>query len=223
MMEAYWTVAGSGGAFCDRCADEAPRCTACRRPALDGIARDGRFFCRECAREMVDDAGGYERIYDAVIDEARIRLGLELGSVPPLVVADRGELVEAAEGSFSPADLCGIYERDPGGRAVIRILSNLPEPKVAAVLAHEIAHAWQAENCPDDQGERVREGFAEWVAWKVLAGTPGGGPQREIIEARSDEYGMGFRLFRGIEGRQGSGGALRYARAARSGIAAVDR
>jgi hypothetical protein len=36
----------------------------------------------------------------------------------------------------------------------------------AVVLAHEHAHAWQDENCPE-QSQDVLEGFASWVEWRV--------------------------------------------------------
>jgi aminopeptidase N len=39
---------------------------------------------------------------------------------------------------------------------------------VIRVTAHEYAHAWQGENCPLLDDPLLREGFAEWVAYRVL-------------------------------------------------------
>ena len=64
----------------------------------------------------------------------------------------------------------------------------------------------------------MREGFAEWVSWKVLEGVPGGGAERTAIEARTDDYGRGFRLFVELESRGGAESVLRYAVAARSSL-----
>jgi hypothetical protein len=111
--------------------------------------------------------------------------------------------------------VCGLYVRDTDGNTSIHLLSHLTETRSTAVLAHEIAHAWQAENCPDAQGTRIREGFAEWVAWKVLEGMDGADGERSVIEARTDDYGDGFRLFAALEAKHGPERAVWYARAAR--------
>jgi aminopeptidase N len=36
------------------------------------------------------------------------------------------------------------------------------------VVAHEYAHAWQGESCPLLEDHALREGFAEWVAYRHL-------------------------------------------------------
>lgn len=142
-------------------------------------------------------------------------LGLELARVPELVVESSAAL-ESRSSPGEPERVCGLYTRDPGGRVTIHVLSHLPETRVTAVLAHELAHAWQAENCPDEQGPRLREGFAEWVAWRLLEGVDGCGPERDVIAARTDEYGRGFRLFTGLEEQGGARHAIWYATTARS-------
>jgi hypothetical protein len=113
------------------------------------------------------------------------------------------------------SDVCGLYLRDAAGRTSIHLLADLCAARTTAVLAHELAHAWQAENCPEAQGRRVREGFAEWVAWKVLEGSPGADAEREIIAGRTDEYGQGYRLFAALERQRGAEGAIWYATSAR--------
>jgi aminopeptidase N len=35
-------------------------------------------------------------------------------------------------------------------------------------VAHEYAHAWQGEHCPLLEDAALREGFAEWVAYRHL-------------------------------------------------------
>ncbi len=221
MLDTYWTVAGAEGAFCEHCNTEAPRCSACNCPAFDGRVRDGRFFCLACMRTAVTDPGEYEDVYERIVGRLRERLGIELKRRPVLVIDTRRGLTEAGGGRFPSEDLCGLFQKDALGRTSIRVLSHLSESRVSAVLAHELAHAWQAENCPADQGTRLREGFAEWVAWKALDGLAEAAGERDVIAARTDAYGEGFRLFRGLEERQGMTGALRYARAARRGSAAA--
>jgi hypothetical protein len=178
--------------------------------------RDGRFFCPACEPRLVSDHDDYDGVYQRMVRRARDVLGLELDTLPELVV-DSKESIKGRPGvAATPTTVCGLYSRDGLGRSTIHVLSHLTEPRVSAVLAHELAHAWQAENCPDDQGVRVREGFAEWVAWRLLDGLDGCDRERTVIESRTDEYGHGFRLFSGLEMRRGAPGAVWYATAARS-------
>jgi hypothetical protein len=182
----------------------------------DGRGHDGRFFCPACARRLLTDREKYDGVYGRVVARARDVLGLHLERVPELVVESSASLEERSNPILQPARVCGLYARDGLGRATIHVLSHLPETRVTAVLAHELAHAWQAENCPDDQGQRIREGFAEWVAWRLLEGVEGCGPERDIIAARTDDYGLGFRTFSALEQRQGPSHAIWYATTARS-------
>jgi len=212
IFDRYWTVAGTEGRYCSRCRDEAPPCSACGAPTRAGILRDGRVFCRGCDRQRVTDRDGYEAVYRRLLLRAR-RLGLDLALAPPLVIESAGRLEAHPELSHRPEGLCGLYLRDARGRSTIHVLTGLPETRLAAVLGHELAHAWQGERCPDGQSERVREGFAEWVAWHLLAGEEGAERERRVISARTDEYGRGFRLFADLEASHGPDFVLWWASA----------
>lgn len=178
--------------------------------------RDGRFFCRSCDGHAVADLDGYESVYRRLVLRAQRLLDLELEEIPELVVESSESLGDRSMLDLAPQAVCGLYARDGFGRATIHVLSHLPETRVTAVLAHELAHAWQAENCPDEQGVRIREGFAEWVAWRLLDGLDGCQREREVIASRTDEYGVGFRLFTELEARAGTSRAIWYATAART-------
>ena len=213
VYDSYWTIAGTEGHYCARCMEEAPACSACKVPSRDGTVRDGRFFCKPCKPNLVAADGAYEGIYRRTIERAREVLGLELEREPRLVVESSSDLHDLRHGDATPSDLCGLYFQDGRGNQSIHVLSHLTEARASAVLAHELAHAWQAENCPEDQGTRLREGFAEWVAWKLLE-RQDYDAEREVISSRTDEYGLGFRLFAQLEQRQGVDGVLWYARSA---------
>jgi hypothetical protein len=159
-------------------------------------------------------------LYRDVAVRARDVLGMVVTKMPALKVHGQTTLRDgiAAELGKSGDDLCGLFVRDETGATTIHLLSNLTERRAVAVLAHELAHAWQAEHCPDNQGIRLREGFAEWVAWKLLEGTPGGESERAVIEARTDEYGRGFRFFADPERQTDPDRVLWYAAAARNGL-----
>jgi hypothetical protein len=179
--------------------------------------RCGRFVCRSCAAEALDGIAPFDSLYAVVIRRAADVLGMKPAppalSVAPASNFDPDRLVD----EMAAERLSGLYERGVDGEASILILTPQTPTRATAVLAHELAHAWQAQNCPDAQGVRIREGFAEWVAWKLLEGLPGGEGERARIAARTDDYGTGFRIFRGIEERRGIPDVLWYARAARRG------
>jgi hypothetical protein len=215
MLETYWTIEGVEGRFCPSCRTEAPECASCGAPTRDGRRVGERIFCRDCRAAWVGP-GDYDGIYREVISRFRSELGLEIARIPELVIEQDGEAL-AVQGpdAAAGADVCGLYLRDESGRTSIHLLSHLSVVRTTAVLAHELAHAWQAENCPPDQGPRLREGFAEWVAWKLLEGVPGGEGERTVIAGRSDEYGEGYRVFAEIERTRGVSGPVWYARSAR--------
>jgi hypothetical protein len=215
LLERYWTVVGAGGKFCEACREASP-CSVCGAPVRDGRGHDGRLFCRSCSHRLLRDREAYDGVYERLVARARDVLGLRIARVPELVVESSASLESRTKAGQEPDRVCGLYTRGPGGQATIHVLSHLPETRATAVLAHELAHAWQAENCPDAQGLRVREGFAEWVAWRLLEGVDGCGPERDVIAARTDEYGLGFRFFTTLEERNGASHAIWYATAARS-------
>jgi hypothetical protein len=61
----------------------------------------------------------------------------------------------------------GLYRRQ-GRLRVIYMLYGLPRLIFRTTVAHEFAHAWQGEHCPLLTDQALREGFAEWVAYRHL-------------------------------------------------------
>ena len=202
--------------FCPDCKSTATECSVCGAPDRHGQFLDGRYFCASCQGGTVEGDGQWEDVYRQVTEHAAEVLGLSLRKVPPLVIDDAETLRKRRAEHEVTDGLSGLYLRNWLGQASIHLVSHLPESRGAAVLAHELAHAWQAENCPEEQGIRVREGFAEWVAWRIMEHWHGGAREREVIEARTDDYGRGFRIFRQLERDFGTAHALWYARAVRS-------
>lgn len=212
--ERAWSVAGRPGYYCDDCHETSLPCSACGAPVRSLRISDGRAFCPACAATLVHDPAEIEALYVSLCADATSRLGLALDAWPPLVL-DSERALRDRPGTAAPEGLSGVYLRE-GGRAAIHVLVPLPRARLTAVLAHEIGHAWQGARCPEAQGPRLREGFAEWVSWRLLEGREGGEGEREVIERRSDAYGQGFRIFAGLEARDGTAAALWYARAATS-------
>jgi hypothetical protein len=207
-------VAGQDGYYCDDCHASSVPCSACGAPVRSMTLSDGRAFCPACASSLVFEPREIEALYASLCEDAGARLGLSLDTWPPLVL-DSERALRARPDTPAPEGLSGIYLR-AAGRAAVHVLVPLPRARLTAVLAHEIGHAWQGVTCPPEQGPRLREGFAEWVSWRLLEGREGCAGEREVIERRTDAYGAGFRLFAGLEERHGSAAVLWYARSAYS-------
>jgi hypothetical protein len=88
-------------------------------------------------------------------------------------------------------------------RRGIYIQTGLPRLLFLQIASHEYAHAWQGENCPMLSDPLVHEGFAEWVAYRVVSHY---GYERglERMRTRRDVYGEGLRWALALEQRSGS-------------------
>ncbi len=156
-----------------------------------------------------------EALYERVIDLIRSTLGLRLNLRPRLLLTDHARLVEmarysAAETGHNSQNALALFTR-MGRKRVIHLQEFLPRIMLIQIVAHEFAHAWQAENCPLLRDPILREGFAEWVSYHALAQFDA---QKKIaqMEQRRDGYGDGLRQLLEIEGREGTVGVLNFCR-----------
>ena len=129
-------------------------------------------------------------------------LGLRLNVPTGLALVDRQQLADVIrqqlkDGSQStsvqrlePNRTLGIYTRR-GLRRGIYVQSGLPRILLLQIVAHEFAHAWHGENCPLLEETLIREGFAEWVAYKIL-GYYGYEQKQKQMLSREDVYGSGL-------------------------------
>jgi len=101
----------------------------------------------------------------------------------------------------------GIFiEGEKGWQIFVR--EGLPTPLLLEVIAHELAHAWQAGNCPGLQRIDLKEGFAQWVACQLLKEL-GFSKEYTALEARDDFYGESYRLVRDLEKGHGRDGLIK--------------
>jgi hypothetical protein len=212
-------IAGEPGEYCSHCATQGMACAVCGVPTRTPALRDGKWICSQCDEDLVTSRMAFDKMYAEMVLRIEQLLGLRLQRVPELqIVAASAIESDRLKSGVSRRDLGGVFTRNSEGGTMIDLVAPLTEARARTILAHEIAHAWQAENCPENQGIRVREGFAEWVSWKVNEGIPGCDRECAKILSRSDDYGQGFQIFRGLEKRWGVGAAIRYASVARSGL-----
>lgn len=207
---------GQSGPYCAECA-AGPRCHSCDLPVgRRGTTAGGRALCANCNATAVVDAAEATRIYRAAETVIREQLGLALKVPTGMTLVEQDELTAVLRDmgeEVGDDKTLGVYTRR-GRRRGIYAVSGLPQLLLLQVAAHELAHAWQMETAPLLRDPLLREGFAEWVAYRVLLAV-GESEAAERIVSRNDIYGQGARLLIDIERQQGTRGLLDWYRRAR--------
>lgn len=196
-----YTYEGETGRFCSTC-QAGPHCSACGLPLGDGgwELPDGRFACDTCNRTAVSSLSEAKSLMRKVQSLLNRELGITIRNNYDfqLVKKDNPDLQITSPVKNNEL---GLFVME-NGKFSIYILGGLPRELFVETAAHELAHAWQAENCPLNQPPLIREGFAQWVAARILVN------QRYdktllALARRKDVYGDGYRHFLNIENQQG--------------------
>jgi len=177
IQEKYWKH--KKGNICDECYREKNRCWICSLPVLKGYiqTRDGRFVCRDEAKDAVLDIGKAETIFgqtmSAVSTLTRGRLKLRAPQVSVQLFDidywNRGEGVRD-DASMHRAGMA--HSRQVGDKFVhtVLLVSGYQGNALSAICAHELTHLWINESIfgKDRQIEKhTAEAICELVAWKL--------------------------------------------------------
>jgi hypothetical protein len=192
--------------YCRDCFELRPRCDTCDRPVGSHYwtRPDGRKLCDRCQSTAITDPAVAYALYGRVRAALARELGISLREPCQLKLVNRKQLLSMVDkSSLSHLDsdsrgrCFGLFFRQ-GTRRAIFIEYGLPQIVLLEVMAHEYAHAWQSENCPSDVPPEAQEGFAEWVAYKLLQGW-GCYRRSDRMLRRDDLYGRGLKLVLGWE------------------------
>ena len=202
----------NGAEYCETCFNHQPRCGVCGGPVGRGgyQLHDGRFICAQCHETAVYDAGKANDLYERVVEIMDQQLGVRLNIHPALNLVDHNQMLALLEqmetdGADKPDRIFGLFFRR-GRKRTIYVEYGLPQILMIEVMAHEYAHAWEGENCPLLRDPLVREGFAEWAAYRTLMAL-GAVKKASLMERRTDLYGQGLQLMLALE-RQGGTAAV---------------
>lgn len=210
---------GAPRKFCPRCVQGRPRCDLCRAPVADGAKplADGQYRCALCLSEIVLDIADVVAIYHQAVAQVEQILRGQLRKMPRLETVSRRTMGEirrryehrSSEPAAASHHVLGYFVQ-AHGVSTIYAEACLPRGLLLGTLAHELAHAWQTEQGLHLKDGMVREGFAEWVAYRVL--TACGLPSlAERATRRDDIYGRGLRHFLNVENRFGYAGVVKRA------------
>lgn len=202
--------------LCQGCHESAPRCDICGLPMGDNhkLLPDGRCICARCSRTAVQDPARAQALFERVACVIVEQLGLGLSVGADFAMVDAQHLQRLATGvqhklHDNPDEVVGLFVRK-GRKRVMYVLLGLPEVEFIHTIAHEWAHAWQGENCPLLQDSLVREGVAEWAAYKVLQALGEG--EEALIRKRNELYEEGLETILHLERKRGIGGVRDFCR-----------
>lgn len=213
--------------YCAACMVQRPRCDSCGAPAGPQHWRlhDGRVNCARChATAVYDPAEAQQLFYQtvgAVVDD--LNLSLRVGVAFRLLDAPGLAQRRAAGGASDPHQrTLGLYERHSSSLRLISLLYGLPRIVFRSVAAHEYAHAWQGETCPLLEDHDLREGFAEWVAYRHLRYLGCAKAARELLESQHPYRPLLERML-ALEQQRGAAGVIDHILAVGRGVAAASR
>lgn len=169
----YYTSPVSGRIACDECRRLYPACRSCGGPAGPGSTTVESNFtiCPGCARRAIFKNSQVLPLFREARSIIYWKLGLEAKvSEKHIILTDSKTLkaMSTHNAEYIPKSGIAGLHRYIDGISYIYVLKGQSPESTLETLAHEYAHAWQAINCPLRQSLRFREGFAEWVSYKVL-------------------------------------------------------
>ncbi|MCU0494163.1 MAG: protein DA1 [Chloroflexaceae bacterium] len=185
----YYTLLDRPERYCPTCIATRPRCACCGTPlgAQHWQLHDGRLQCCECHATAVYDPAVAREIFAETVTALVQQFGLLLSVKVEFRLIDaptmQGILAQSQRHFDAGVQTLGLYQRQGPVRAIY-MLYGLPRLLFRTTVAHEYAHAWQGEHCPRMQSDLLREGFAEWVAYRHLLWLGGTRAAQRMLEAQ---------------------------------------
>ncbi len=228
-------VGGEDGKFfCPDCAQK-PRCFACGMPFDCEKIEDGRLICPHCQESAVTDFNEFLEILNNTRKLMREKLQIQTEHEITFRLVDRPTLDKITPGSGSQDELGAFKFEKMTEKVVLHtgatlfsgptkktieenvsisrkifILSHLPKKKLIEVCAHELAHDWMQEFFPHINRLKTKEGWAEFVAWRINSIVGSEDLNRRIEQNLHPDYGDGFRMMKQIYTKSGFKGVLRF-------------
>jgi hypothetical protein len=170
--------------ICSDCSLLDDVCFVCGLPVKKDFTKlaDGRCICARDAKNAVLNEDEAKQVYEQVhydLDRLFSRfMNLPITNISTTIV-DRVNLLELFKvpgNDYSCPNVLGYISSKTNRAGKIRhkmsLLGALPRAEFKAVCAHELTHAWQAENVPlrrkKTLGHDACEGFCELVAYKFM-------------------------------------------------------
>lgn len=194
--------------YCSGCVARYPICANCGAPSGSQATKldDGRYLCPECRSVALFEPGLVTPIKKQVISYLDGRLGIRIEHSIKYSLQDKDFLKMKAKNTHG--DLNALFYRK-GDDYNIYVLYGLRKKDLIGAIAHEITHAWQAENCGSNLRHEDQEGFAQWAAYHTLLYFDYEQFAMNLRSGTSD-YASGLRKMLEIEKHAGSKAVFDY-------------
>lgn len=219
LVSGYYTLLDRPERYCPTCIDTRPRCDSCGAPVGPQHWRlhDGRIQCARCHTTAVYDPRLARTLFAETVGGLQQQFGLQLNVGVEFRLVDAPTMDEVRRrGERQPPPVgqrtLGLYQRQ-GAIRVIYLLYGLPRLILRTTIAHEYAHAWQGEQCPLLRDEELREGFAEWIAYRHLLWLGCDRAARRILTT-PHPYRVALQRVLDLEAQLGPAGVIEYIRRA---------
>ncbi|MBD3191570.1 MAG: hypothetical protein GF308_13055 [Candidatus Heimdallarchaeota archaeon] len=202
----YYSYKNQSGIYCAHCEQMSPHCDSCGRPV--GLKfmeiSDGRKICLECQSSAIKTDEQLQELIKITKKEMQ-KIGLSFQhSIFSRLISKKllDQRIEEAGAAVTAGKNLGLFEKKAGTLKIF-IQSHLPLQIALGTICHELTHAWQSQHVKtENQSPIIREGFAEWVSYRVLKSL-GYKEQAEMILSRNDIYGLGFQKIYDFEKKHG--------------------
>ncbi len=153
--------------YCSECVARYPICSNCGAPSGSRGTKldDGRYLCPDCRRVALFQPGLVTPIKKKVLSYLDSGMGIRIKHDIKYSLQDKDFLKTKSKDMHG--DLNALFYRK-GDDYNIYVLYGLRKKDLIGAIAHEITHAWQAENCENDLQLEDLEGFAQWAAYHTL-------------------------------------------------------
>ncbi len=206
----YYVLIDRPERFCPQCIATRPRCDTCGAPLSNRFWKlhDDRRQCDACHAVAIYEPEQAQQLFQQTATLLAATMGLRLNVGVAFRLVDAPTL-SSLRGSTPPGmQTLGLYQRQNHLR-VIYVLYGLPLLSFRITAAHEYAHAWQAEHCPLLTSDILREGHAEWVAYRHLIQLGSHKAAARMLDA-NHPYHRELRHLLQLEAQLGIDGVNRY-------------
>lgn len=217
---------------CTKCM-KFPRCFACMLPTPKGIHLSaGRVICPVCHRTSVSSQSQALALFNEVRDTMRFSLGIATRHPIQFSMTDPDTLHRLSGNRSNTVNEQGLFRYDVEIERVITrnylgkktgeklckkneqiriyVLDQLPKARMEYVMAHELAHDWQTAHYPGIREDWIKEGFAEYIAWRYNQYKKRNELNRRIENNPDPVYGEGFRRIQNIAQKRGFSGLKQF-------------
>ena len=214
LTHGYYYLRDRPDRYCPTCMATRPRCDTCSAPVGDQhwTLHDGRVLCNRCHATAIFDPTAARSLFEETVAALVSQLGLALRVGVEFRLVDAPTLAQVRASGDDQHDpnekTLGLYQRQGRLRAIY-VLYGLPKLLFRTVVAHEYAHAWEGEKCPLLDDYALREGFAEWVAYRHLLYLGCTRAAHRMLIS-SHPYRPLLEQVLAIEGRSGPAGVLEH-------------